>query len=157
MQCCGSGSDPEFGNERILLMILKIILIWLNTRRILLCGIQLTHVESYCGSTVKMVERFQRGGIIQGVLLYTMTPWKTPRKFMGEWDYRTRIIPLLSSMKPGRCFHAKVFIFMRPKHVWRSRTPDVVRCAHFPSVITTRMDHKVQLLNPLNLGELYTA
>jgi hypothetical protein len=45
--------------------------------------------------------RFQRGGIIQGVLLYTMTPSKTPRKSMGEWDYRTRIIPLLSSMKPG--------------------------------------------------------
>jgi hypothetical protein len=45
--------------------------------------------------------RFHRGGIIQGVLLYTMTPWKTPRKSMGEWDYRTRIIPLLSSMKPG--------------------------------------------------------
>jgi hypothetical protein len=45
--------------------------------------------------------RFHRGGIIQGVLLYTLTPWKTPRKSMGEWDYRTRIIPLLSSMKPG--------------------------------------------------------
>jgi hypothetical protein len=30
-----------------------------------------------------------RGGIIQGVLLYTITPWKTPRKSMGEWDYRT--------------------------------------------------------------------
>jgi hypothetical protein len=29
--------------------------------------------------------------------------------------------------------------------------------AHFPSVITTIMDHKVQLLKPLNLGELYTA
>jgi hypothetical protein len=24
---------------------------------------------------------------------------------MGEWDYRTRIIPLFSSMKPGQCFH----------------------------------------------------
>jgi hypothetical protein len=45
--------------------------------------------------------RFHRGGIIQGVLLYTMTPWQSPRKYMGEWDYRTRIIPLLSSMKPG--------------------------------------------------------
>jgi hypothetical protein len=38
--------------------------------------------------------------------------------------------------------------------VWRSRTPDGVRCAHFPSVITTIMDYKVQLINPLNLGEL---
>jgi hypothetical protein len=28
-------------------------------------------------------------------------------------------------------------------------------CAHFPSVITTIMDQKVQLINPLNLGELY--
>jgi hypothetical protein len=46
--------------------------------------------------------QFHRGGSIQGVLLYTMTPWKTSRKSMGEWDYRTRIIPLLSSMKPGR-------------------------------------------------------
>jgi hypothetical protein len=46
---------------------------------------------------------------------------------------------------------------MRPIHLWRSRTPDGVRCAHFPSVITstTIMDYKVQLINPLNLGELY--
>jgi hypothetical protein len=28
---------------------------------------------------------------------------------------------------------------------------------HFPSVITTIMDQKVQLINPLNLGELYAA
>jgi hypothetical protein len=35
--------------------------------------------------------------------------------------------------------------------------PDGVRCAHFPSVIKTIMDHKVQLLKPLNLRELYTA
>jgi hypothetical protein len=41
--------------------------------------------------------------------------------------------------------------------VWRSRTPDGVRCAHFPSVITTIMDQKVQLINPFNLGELYAA
>jgi hypothetical protein len=42
-------------------------------------------------------------GLSRGVpvLLYTMTPRKTPRKSMGEWDYRTRIIPLLSFMKPG--------------------------------------------------------
>jgi hypothetical protein len=32
-----------------------------------------------------------------------------------------------------------------------------VRCAHFHSVITTIMDHKVQLLKPFNLCELYTA
>jgi hypothetical protein len=38
--------------------------------------------------------------------------------------------------------------------VWGSRAPDGVRCAHFPSVITTIMDYKVQLINPLNLGEL---
>jgi hypothetical protein len=36
---------------------------------------------------------------------------------------------------------------MRPIHVWRSRTPAGVRCTHFPSVITTTMDHNVQLLN----------
>jgi hypothetical protein len=35
--------------------------------------------------------------------------------------------------------------------------PDGIRCAHFPSVITTIMDHKVQLIKPLNLGELYTV
>jgi hypothetical protein len=42
--------------------------------------------------------------------------------------------------------------------VWRSRMPDGVRCAHFPSVITTIIDHNVpaQLLKPLNLGELYS-
>jgi hypothetical protein len=33
--------------------------------------------------------------------LYTMNPWKPRRKSMGEWDYRIRIIPLLSSLKPG--------------------------------------------------------
>jgi hypothetical protein len=51
--------------------------------------------------------RFHRGGIIQGVLLYTMPPWKTPRKSMGEWDYHNWIIPLLSSMKSG---HTVTFI-----------------------------------------------
>jgi hypothetical protein len=30
-----------------------------------------------------------------------MNPSKTARKSMGEWDYHTRIIPLLSSMKPA--------------------------------------------------------
>jgi hypothetical protein len=44
---------------------------------------------------------FDSGGIIQGVLLYTMNPSKTARKSMWGWDYRTRIIPLLSSMKPA--------------------------------------------------------
>jgi hypothetical protein len=44
---------------------------------------------------------------------------------------------------------------MRPKHVLRSQTP--VRCAHFLSVITTIMDHKVQLFKPLNLSELHTT
>jgi hypothetical protein len=41
--------------------------------------------------------------------------------------------------------------------VWRSQTLAGVRCAHFPSVFTIIMDHKVQLLNPLNLRELYTT
>jgi hypothetical protein len=36
-----------------------------------------------------------------------------------------------------------------------SRTPAGVRCAAFPSVITTVMDQKVQLLKPLNKRELY--
>jgi hypothetical protein len=31
------------------------------------------------------------------------------------------------------------------------------RCAHFPSVITTIMDNKVQLLKPLNKRELYAT
>jgi hypothetical protein len=30
-------------------------------------------------------------------------PLANPEKIHGEWDYRTRIIPLLSSMKPGNC------------------------------------------------------
>jgi hypothetical protein len=43
--------------------------------------------------------------------------------------------------------------------MWRSRMPDGVRCAHFStgSVVTTIVDYKVQLINPLNLGELYAA
>jgi hypothetical protein len=44
---------------------------------------------------------------------------------------------------------------MRPIHVWRSRTPAGVRCAHFPSFITTIMDQKVHLLKALNKRELY--
>jgi hypothetical protein len=39
--------------------------------------------------------------------------------------------------------------------VWRSRTPNGVWCAPVPNVITTLMDHFVQLLKPLNLRELY--
>jgi hypothetical protein len=46
---------------------------------------------------------------------------------------------------------------MGPIHVWRSRMPNGVRWAHFPSVITTVMDQKVQLLKPLNLRELFTV
>jgi hypothetical protein len=46
---------------------------------------------------------------------------------------------------------------MRPIRVWRSRTPDGVRCTHFPSVVTTIMDQKVQIIKPSNLGELYTT
>jgi hypothetical protein len=32
-----------------------------------------------------------------------------------------------------------------------------VRCEHFSSVITTIMDHKLQLLKPLNKRELYAT
>jgi hypothetical protein len=32
-----------------------------------------------------------------------MNPSKTARKSMGEWDSHTRIILLLSSMKPAIC------------------------------------------------------
>jgi hypothetical protein len=46
------------------------------------------------------------------------------------------------------CFYMKFLLFMRPIQVWRSRMPDGVRCGHFPSVITTIMDRKVQLLKP---------
>jgi hypothetical protein len=53
--------------------------------------------------------------------------------------------------------HLNFLHFMRPKHVWRSRTPDGVRCAHFPNVITITMDQKVQLIKTLNLRELYTT
>jgi hypothetical protein len=48
-----------------------------------------------------MLGQFHRAAIIQGVLLYTMNPSKTARKSKGGLDYRTRIIPLLSSMKPA--------------------------------------------------------
>jgi hypothetical protein len=44
---------------------------------------------------------FHRGGIILRVLLYTTNPWKTSRKSMKGGNYRTRIIPLLTSMKSG--------------------------------------------------------
>jgi hypothetical protein len=38
-----------------------------------------------------------------------------------------------------------------------SRAPASVQCAHFPSVITTIMDEKVQLLKLLNKYKLYTT
>jgi hypothetical protein len=41
--------------------------------------------------------------------------------------------------------------------MWRSRMPDGVRCAHFPSIITTITDQKVQLLKPMNYRGLYTT
>jgi hypothetical protein len=51
--------------------------------------------------------QFHRATIIQEILLYTMNPSKTARKSMGEWDYRTRIIPLLLSMKPAKSVKPK--------------------------------------------------
>jgi hypothetical protein len=86
-----------------------------------------TVLYTFCGFTIctfgEPLGRFHRGVIIQGVLLYTMPPWKTPRKSMGEWDNRTKIIPLLLSRKPGHCcihgctvlyscFHLRLEIFL---------------------------------------------
>jgi hypothetical protein len=34
------------------------------------------------------------------------------------------------------CFNIKFVLFLRPIHVWRSRTPVGVRCAHFPIVLS---------------------
>jgi hypothetical protein len=78
---------------------------------ILLRGIQLTYVQSYQGSTVKMMLSYK---------IFTLNEANTV-------------------------------------HMWRSRMTGGVQCAHFPSVITTIMDHKVQLLKPLNKRELYTT
>jgi hypothetical protein len=78
---------------------------------ILLRGIQLTNVQRYQGSTVKM----------------------------------------LLSCKICTLNEANTV------HMWRSQTPAGVRCSHFPSVITTKMDHTVQLLKPLNKRELYAT
>jgi hypothetical protein len=36
-------------------------------------------------------------------------------------------------------------------------SPVGVLCAHFSNVITTIMDHKLQLLKPLNKRELYAT
>jgi hypothetical protein len=69
------------------------------------CALVLVLVCTNIGHCVRQSQNravSYRGGIIQGVLLYTMNPSKTARKSMGEWDYRTRIIPLLSSMKPAK-------------------------------------------------------
>jgi hypothetical protein len=43
----------------------------------------------------------------------------------------------------GVSYHIKNLLLMRLIHMWRSRTPAGVRCAHFPSVITTIMYHKL--------------
>jgi hypothetical protein len=61
-----------------------------------------SHLKLNNNKNIKMytLGQFHRAAIIQGVLLYTMNPSKTARKSMAEWDYRTRIIPLLSSLKP---------------------------------------------------------
>jgi hypothetical protein len=77
---------------------------------ILLRGIQITHVQCYWGSTVKMVFSLQ---------MFT--------------------------------FHeANTCVALPNAH-------DGVRSAHFPSVITTIMDQKVELLKPVKLRELYTT
>jgi hypothetical protein len=34
------------------------------------------------------------------------------------------------------CFLIKFLLFMRPVHLWRSRTPDGIRCAHFSRVLS---------------------
>jgi hypothetical protein len=34
------------------------------------------------------------------------------------------------------CFHINFLLFKRPVHLWRSQTPDGVRCAHFPIVLS---------------------
>jgi hypothetical protein len=96
LYCEMSVMPPHFPPKKRALAI-PLLVLWSPTSRKMLYGYT-TVPSSHC---VENCGRFHRGGIIQGVLLYTMTPWKTPRKSMGEWDYRTRIIPLLSSMKPG--------------------------------------------------------
>jgi hypothetical protein len=52
-----------------------------------------------------------------------------------------------------------IFNFHEAIQVWRSRTPDGVQCAHFPSVITIIINgnEKVQMLKPLDKRELYTT
>jgi hypothetical protein len=40
-------------------------------------------------------------------------------------------------------FIIKCLLFMRPIYMWRPRTPSGVRCAHFPSVITTLCSHMI--------------
>jgi hypothetical protein len=54
-------------------------------------------------------------------------------------------------------FPHKMFTFNEANtvNVWRSRTPAGIRCAHFASVITKIMDHKGQLLKPVDIRELY--
>jgi hypothetical protein len=65
--------------------------------------------------------QFHRAAIIQGVLLYTMNPSKAARKSRGEWDYRTRIIPLLTSMKSASClsFYYRLFLFNAGVYLYR--------------------------------------
>jgi hypothetical protein len=47
---------------------------------------------------------------------------------------------------------------MRPIHVWRSRTPDGVRCAHFPSVIYDNNNgSESTAVKTVELRELYTT
>jgi hypothetical protein len=79
--------------------------------RILLRCIQLTHVQRYRGSTVKMVLSCKIVSLNEANTVYT--------------------------------------------RMWCSPTPAGVRCVHFP--ITTIMDHKPQLIKPLNKSELYTT
>jgi hypothetical protein len=79
----------------------------------------------------RMILTIARGALILRLLFndYTFDDSAT-------W-YSTHTCSTLLRFNCKKCFHTKFLLSMRPVHVWRSRTPDGVRCAHFPSVITT--------------------
>jgi hypothetical protein len=85
-----------------------------------------------------------------------MNPSKTARKSMGEWDYCTRIIPLLTSMKPAtsldRCSGDTVFITQKNP---TSRI-FAIGASHITRLVGGLAEHGLNVINLASPGWILT-
>jgi hypothetical protein len=65
--------------------------------------------------------------------------WLTPagiRRF-GDVVFNSHMFNATEVQLWKSCYNIKLLLFTRITNVWRSRTPDGVRCAHFPTVYSS--------------------